>query len=78
VDTHITPETGQNEDLEFSPLARLVQLGREKTYITFDDILRYFPYPELDLPGLDLIFAALMEVGVTIGAGAEFTESNEE
>ena len=45
---------------ETSPIARLIQLGREKSYITTDDILRVFPEPEKDVEALDRIFGALI------------------
>lgn len=45
---------------DYSPLAHLVQLGREKSYITLDDILVFFPKPEQNLEQIDRIFAALI------------------
>ena len=45
---------------DYSPLARLVQLGREKSYITLDDILVFFPKPEQHLEQIDRIFSALL------------------
>jgi len=30
-------------DREYSPIEGLVELGRQKTYVTMDDILRFFP-----------------------------------
>jgi RNA polymerase primary sigma factor len=52
-----------NED-DFSPIARLVQLGREKSFITIDDILRFFPEPERDMEQTDRIFATLLTAGI--------------
>jgi RNA polymerase primary sigma factor len=47
-----------------SPCARLIQLGREKSFITTDDILREFPEPEKDIEALDRIFAALTAANI--------------
>ena len=49
---------------DYSPLARLVQLGREKKYITLDDILVFFPKPEQNLEQIDRIFAALLAADI--------------
>ena len=43
-----------------SPCARLIQLGREQSFITTNDILREFPEPEKDVEALDRIFGALI------------------
>ena len=47
-----------------SPCARLIQLGREQSFITTDDILREFPEPEKDIEALDRIFAALAAANI--------------
>jgi RNA polymerase primary sigma factor len=33
-------------DEEYSPIARLVELGRQKKYVTIDDILQFLPEAE--------------------------------
>ena len=38
-----------DEEEEFSAIARLVELGRQKGYITLDDILHFFPEAEQDV-----------------------------
>ena len=53
-----------NPDEASSPIARLVQIGREKSYVTLDDILRYFPKPEQDMEQLDRVFAALLSADI--------------
>ena len=55
-----------------SPCARLIQLGREQSFITTEDILREFPEPEKDIDALDRIFAALA------AANIPFIEDNDE
>lgn len=53
-----------DENIEYSALSRLIELGRKKTYITIDDILRFFPEAEQDVAQLEEAFAALMAAGV--------------
>ncbi len=45
-------------------LARLVALGREQGYITFDDIVELLPDAEQDVEQLDEVFAALLNAGI--------------
>jgi RNA polymerase primary sigma factor len=65
------------EDENAPALARLIELGRKKTYVTFDDILKFFPDAEQDVEQLEEAFAALLSVGIPFVedvAGAEPTE----
>ena len=62
---------------EVSPVASLLQLGRKKTYVTFDDILKVFPYPEQDLDQLDRILAALIRVDIPIVEDASAASDSE-
>jgi len=48
----------------YSPIARLIELGRQKSYVTYDDILHFFPEAEQDLSQLEEAFAALMSAGI--------------
>jgi len=52
------------EDEEYPAIARLVELGRQKTFVTIDDILHFFPDAEQDIEQLEEAFAALMSAGV--------------
>ncbi len=52
------------EDDEYPAIARLVELGRQKTFVTIDDILHFFPDAEHDMEQLEEAFAALMSAGV--------------
>jgi len=52
------------EEEEYSPIARLIELGRQKTYVTIDDILHFFPEAEQDVVQLEEAFAALLSAGV--------------
>ena len=53
-----------NPDDAYSPIARLIQIGREKSYVTIDDILRYFPEPEQNMEQIDRVFAALLSADI--------------
>ena len=48
----------------FSPVAKLIELGRKKTYVTIDDILNFFPEAERDVDQLEETFAALLSAGI--------------
>ena len=49
---------------KYSPIARLVQLGRKKTFVTINDILEFFPDAEQDVEQLEEAFAALLSAGI--------------
>ena len=49
---------------EHPAIARLIELGRQKTYVTIDDILHFFPEAEQDVDQLEEAFAALISAGI--------------
>jgi len=49
----------------YSPLAQLVALGREKSFLTLEDILLFFPKPEENLEQIDCVFATLISAGIS-------------
>ncbi len=53
------------EDEEYPAIARLIELGRQKSYVTIDDILHFFPEAEQDVEQLEETFAALMSAGIS-------------
>ncbi|BAJ63895.1 sigma-70 family RNA polymerase sigma factor [Anaerolinea thermophila] len=53
-----------DEDEEYPVIARLIDLGRQKSYVTIDDILHFFPEAEQDVEQLEEAFAALMSAGI--------------
>jgi len=53
-----------DEDEEYPAIARLIELGRQKTYVTIDDILHFFPEAEQDVEQLEEAFAALLSAGI--------------
>jgi RNA polymerase primary sigma factor len=54
----------EEENGDFTPVARLIALGRQKTYVTIDDILQIFPEAERDVDKLEEAFAALLSAGI--------------
>ena len=63
IDKNVLKDIG-NDDGDFTPVARLIALGREKTYVTIDDILQIFPEAERDVDKLEEAFAALLSAGI--------------
>ena len=54
---------GDDEE-EFPAIARLIELGRQKSYVTLDDILHFFPEAEQDVEQLEEAFSALLSAGI--------------
>ena len=64
-------------DEEYSPIARLIELGRQKKYVTIDDILHFFPEAEKDIELLEEAFSALLSAGVAFVEDAPASEPAE-
>jgi len=47
-----------------SPITKLIQLGRKKTYVTITDILKFFPDAEENVEQLEKAFSALISSGI--------------
>ncbi|MBS1250599.1 MAG: RNA polymerase sigma factor SigA [Chloroflexi bacterium] len=47
-----------------NPIAHLLQLGREKGYVTLDDISEVYPKAETDVKKLEQAFSALLSAGI--------------
>ncbi|MEL7643476.1 MAG: RNA polymerase sigma factor region1.1 domain-containing protein, partial [bacterium] len=45
-------------------MARLLEFGRQKTYVTIDDILHFFPDAEQEVEQLEEAFSALLSAGI--------------
>jgi RNA polymerase primary sigma factor len=67
-----------DEDEEYPAIARLIELGRQKTYVTIDDILHFFPEAEQDVEQLEEAFAALMSAGIPYVEDSSIEEPSEE
>ena len=60
-----------NEDYENdSAISQLVEFGRQKSVVTIDDILKFFPDAEQDVDQLEEAFSALLSAGI------QYTEEN--
>lgn len=53
-----------DRDEESPAVARLIEIGRQKSYVTIDDILAFFPEAEQDVDQLEEAFAALLSAGI--------------
>jgi len=54
----------EGDQASYSAIARLIELGRQKSYVTIDDILNFFPEAERDVDQLEEAFAALLSAGI--------------
>jgi RNA polymerase primary sigma factor len=61
-------------DEEYSPIARLIELGRQKKYVSIDDILHFLPEAEKDIEQLEEVFSALLSAGVAFVEEAPTSE----
>jgi RNA polymerase primary sigma factor len=66
------------EEEEYPAIARLIELGRQKTYVTIDDILNFFPEAEQDVEQLEEAFAALMSAGISYLEDSTIEEPSED
>ncbi|MBL8078649.1 MAG: RNA polymerase sigma factor [Anaerolineales bacterium] len=55
---------GVEDEEEYPAIARLIELGRQKSYVTLDDILHFFPEAEQDVEQLEEAFSALLSAGI--------------
>jgi RNA polymerase primary sigma factor len=75
IDNELLNEIGDQD--EHSAIARLIELGRQKSFVTIDDILSFFPEAEQDVDQLEEAFAALISAGIpyldetTVGGPSE-------
>ncbi len=61
IDNDLFDQVGEEE---YSPVARLIELGRKKKYVTIDDILNFFPEAERDVDQLEEAFSSLLSAGI--------------
>jgi RNA polymerase primary sigma factor len=66
------------DEEEYPAIARLIELGRQKTYVTIDDVLHFFPDAEQDVEQLEEAFAALLSAGIPFVEDATTLEPTEE
>jgi RNA polymerase primary sigma factor len=67
-----------DDEEEFSAIARLIEMGRQKSYVTLDDILHFFPEAEQDVEQLEEAFSALLSAGIPFVEDAVLPEPTED
>jgi RNA polymerase primary sigma factor len=67
-----------DEEEEFPAIARLVELGRQKGFVTLDDIIHFFPEAEQDVEQLEEAFSALLSAGIPFVEDANLAEPSED
>ncbi len=84
IDEELLNEIDENEGDGHPAIARLIELGRQKSFVTIDDILSLFPEAEQDVDQLEEAFAALISAGIpyldetTIGGPSDEELSDED
>ena len=61
----ISAEEAVPHEEENPAIEQLVEVGRDRGYVTIDDVLAYFPEAEKDMDQLEEVYAALLSAGVT-------------
>jgi RNA polymerase primary sigma factor len=64
IDEELLNAIEEQDENEHPAIARLLELGRQKSYVTIDDILSFFPDAEQDVDQLEEAFAALLSAGI--------------
>jgi RNA polymerase primary sigma factor len=54
----------EEQEERHNAVAKLIELGRKKTFVTYDDILLFFPEAEQDVDQLEEAFSALVSAGI--------------
>jgi RNA polymerase primary sigma factor len=63
IDEELLNSLEEHED-RHNAVAQLLELGRQKTFVTYDDILTFFPDAEQDVDQLEEAFSALVSAGI--------------
>ena len=66
-----------DDEEEYPAIARLIELGRQKSFVTLDDILHFFPEAEQDVEQLEEAFSALLSAGIPFMEDAATPEPTE-
>lgn len=67
-----------DDEEEYSAIARLIEMGRQKSFVTLDDILHFFPEAEQDVEQLEEAFSALLSAGIPFVEDALMPEPTED
>jgi RNA polymerase primary sigma factor len=68
----------EDDEEEYPVIARLIEMGRKKSYVTIDDILHFFPEAEQDVAQLEEAFSALMSAGIPFVEDTTIEEPTDE
>jgi len=63
IDEELLTSIEEKED-RHNAVAKLIELGRKKSFVTYDDILLFFPEAEQDVDQLEEAFSALVSAGI--------------
>ncbi len=63
IDEELLSSIEEQED-RHNAVAKLIELGRKKSFVTYDDILQFFPEAEQDVDQLEEAFSALVSAGI--------------
>ncbi|HRE27874.1 MAG TPA: sigma-70 family RNA polymerase sigma factor, partial [Anaerolineales bacterium] len=63
---------------EFTAIQQLVEVGRQKGFVTYDDILRFFPEAEHNVDQLDEAHGALLAAGIEVVDSADSDEPSDD
>lgn len=63
IDEQLLTSIEEKED-RHNAVAKLLELGRQKSFVTYDDILLFFPEAEQDVDQLEEAFSALVSAGI--------------
>ncbi|MGW8224916.1 MAG: RNA polymerase sigma factor [Anaerolineales bacterium] len=83
IDEELLSSIEEKED-RHNAVAKLIELGHRKSFVTYDDILQFFPEAEQDVDQLEEAFSALVSAGIPyiedpgIGGPSEQDLSEEE
>jgi RNA polymerase primary sigma factor len=78
-DLEVTAEETAPVEDEAQAIDQLIEIGRERGYVTIDDILACFPEAERDIDQLEEAYAALLAAGVNyLDDVSEIEEAQEE
>ncbi len=68
----------EDGDSQYSALGKLVELGRQQGFVSYDDILGHFPDAEQDVSQLEEVFAALLNAQIPYveDDGADVSEAD--
>ena len=76
IDTKVLETIAKKEIL---PISHLIELGREKGYVTLDDIATLFPETEQSISELEEVFAALISAGIPyVEDDVQYSEPSDE